>query len=45
MKLPVSSMIDGLKSQPKAAIGEPETRRIVIPCSSLMLHRLWRITS
>ena len=38
-------MIEGLKSKPKAAIGEPETRTIVSPCTSFMLHKLLRMTS
>ncbi len=40
-----SVKIDEFRSKAYMATGEPEMRWIVIPSSSLMFQRLWRITS
>ena len=45
MNSPSSVKIDELRSNAYMATGEPEMRWIVIPSSSLMFQRLWRMTS
>ena len=45
MNSPSSVKIDELRSKAYIATGEPEIRWIVIPSSSLIVHRLWRTTS
>ena len=45
MNSPSSVKIDEFRSKAYMATGEPEMRWIVIPSSSLMFQRLWRMTS